>query len=564
MFKVSFFPLGNADTTRIDLPSSGRILFDFAAKAPGREGIEFDLEEAIRADLRKAGRTAVDVLCITHVDEDHCLRFDEVFHLDHSKAHQGGGRIGIETLWVPAAAITETGLGTEAAKRVQKEAQHRLRQGWGIVVFSAPKALDDWLASEGLDAAGRQNCIVHAGKPVPGYDLRRDGIEFFAHSPLSWRQDEQGVEVVRNSASIVVQAVMRVGGADTRFLLGADVDSEDLVEIVSSTRRHENDERLDWDVLKLFHHCSYKALDKDDRGEETETVPVDEVADLIEAHGQDGSIIVSPSLTIPRALSKDGDQPPHRQAANYYQRIQNGRGGQFKVTMDTPRRPVVVEVSERGVAVEPAIAAARGRSDLAARTGGLTMEGRAEVRDDCGFHDVGSANLTREEVASGALLSLLRRLDAAAPEAEIVSLHRFEAGVEGAVVEVDTGAPQRPVHAVQPRERLLLAFLPDGSPVVCPLRCDFPLRRISIRCRTTHPCPPGLPSASTTDPGRTPGGLQRCRAAPTRRLLVQAGKFGPHGRRSPASGARVLPTARVDRAADGRVRPLRSDGRGVA
>ena len=264
MFEMFFFPLGNADTTRITSPQGRRFLFDFAPLAAS-DG-EFGLEEDIRNDLRRAGKDGVDVLCITHLDDDHCRYFEEVFHLEHSASHQGNGRLRIENLWVPAMAIIETGLKEESARQVQKEARHRLRKGTGIVVFSAPEALDDWLRSEGIDPASRRACIRYAGELVLDWSLHRDGIEFFVHSPLSWRQDEQGKEIARNSASVVLQVVMRAGGTDTRLFLGADVDSEDLAEVVKSTRQHDNDERLGWDVLKLFHHCSYKSLNKDDRG----------------------------------------------------------------------------------------------------------------------------------------------------------------------------------------------------------------------------------------------------------------------------------------------------------
>ena len=354
MFDLSFFPLGNADTTRIVSPHGHRFLFDFAPVTD--DNAQFDLEEDVRVDLRQAGKDGVDVLCITHVDHDHCRRIEEVFHLEHSLSHQGSGRLKIKTLWVPAAAITETGLKTESAQRVQKEARHRLRQGSGIVVFSAPKALDDWLWGEGINPASRSGCIHHAGDLVRGWSFQQDEIEFFVHSPLSWRQDKQGEVVVRNSASVVLQVVMRVNGSDTRLLLGADVDSADLEEVVKSTRRHDNDGRLDWDVLKLFHHCSYKALNKDDRGVQ-ETKPVPEVADLIETHGAERSIIVSPSDPIPATLSKEGDQPPHRQAANYYKRIQESRTGQFKVTMDTPERPITISIKGGGASVFTAVAA---------------------------------------------------------------------------------------------------------------------------------------------------------------------------------------------------------------
>ena len=81
------------------------------------------------------------------------------------------------------------------------------------------------------------------------------------------------------------------------------------------------------------------------------------MADLLEEHGAHRSIIVSPSNSIPAALSKEGDQPPHKQAANYYRRVQGDRAGQFKVTMDTPDKPLVVTVGSAGASIKASLAA---------------------------------------------------------------------------------------------------------------------------------------------------------------------------------------------------------------
>lgn len=365
MTDVTFFPLGNADTTRIRLSSGHRILFDFAGFSPETAQIEFDVENDIREDLRRAGRNNYDVVCISHLDRDHCFRFDEVFHLEHSSKHQGSGRIKIDELWVPSMAITETGLDTEAAIRVQKEAQYRLEKGGGIRVFSSPKALDDWLLKKrGIDPTTRAHLIFNAGDVIPPWSLPVHGIEFFLHSPLSWVQDIDGENTERNSASVVMQAVFREKDGETRFILGADVDSDDLTAIVNATLRHGREGRLDWDILKLFHHCSYKALNKDDRGVR-ETEPIPNVKIIMEDHGQAGSIIVSPSFRIPEVLSKDGDQPPHRQAANYYRRIQGGRSGDFKVTMDTPKRPLTLEITARGWRLASSLAASAAQPAVA-------------------------------------------------------------------------------------------------------------------------------------------------------------------------------------------------------
>lgn len=349
---ITFFPLGNADCTRLSLADGRRVLFDFADMGKSESSdVEIDLADEIRLDLRRSGRDKLAVLCFTHLDRDHCFGADETFWLSHSARFQSGDRIKFDELWVPAAAILETNLDEPAAIAIQKEAKERLKKGDGIKVFSTPKALEAWLRANGTSLAQRSHCIVNAGESVPGF--RVDGpahADFFVHCPLSWVQDGDG-DVIRNEHSIVLQAILREGGRDTRMLLGSDIDSETLTRIVNSTQRHENDERLEWDILKLFHHCSYKALNREDRGSE-KTTPVEKVAWLMEEQGSERSIIVSPSKAIPAKGSKGDDkQPPHRQAAAYYKPLQEGRKGQFEVTMDDPKKPLMVSITASGAAL---------------------------------------------------------------------------------------------------------------------------------------------------------------------------------------------------------------------
>ncbi len=362
---ITSFPIGNADSTRLTLADGQRLLFDFAdmGKSDGSD-VSFDLLAAIKDDLRADRKPKLSVLCFTHLDRDHCFGAEDSFHWSHSPSRQGEERIKYGELWVPAAAIIETELDCKDAKIVQAEAQHRLIKGEGIKVFSSPKKLEDWLKRRNLTLKSREHCIVHAGEPLDNFTLSGSAkAEFFPHCPLSWTQDDDG-EVNRNEHSIVLHVTFREGSRDTKLLLGSDVDSDTLSAIVRSTKRHGNEERLEWDVLKLFHHCSYKALNKDGK-EDDPTKPVPDVKWLMEEQGQYRSIIISSSQKIPLPGSKeDNDQPPHRKAANYYKKLQNGRNGTFKVTMDDPKKPIKVKISSSGAsflaapAVLPASSAA--------------------------------------------------------------------------------------------------------------------------------------------------------------------------------------------------------------
>lgn len=334
---LHFFPLGNADTLLIKLKDGRFVLIDYAAMANpnDRSDKRCDLPVELRAHLDDVGKSVMDVVCITHVDDDHCKGFGDFFELEQATCYQGDDRVPICELWVPAAAILETGL-TKDSRLVRQEARHRLRKGQGVRVFSAPSQLDDWLRKENIDPVDRAHLIHDAGTLVPDFHIEgEEAVDFFIHSPFGWRQDANEV-ISRNEDSVVLQARFREGERDTYALLGSDVNYETIELIVQTTKKHGNDERLLWDVMKLFHHSSYRSLGPD-RGVD-ETSATADVKWLFEDCGRPGSKIVSPSDPIPTKGSKEdqSDQPPHRQAANHHRRVARGHSGSFEVTMEKP------------------------------------------------------------------------------------------------------------------------------------------------------------------------------------------------------------------------------------
>jgi hypothetical protein len=350
MPRLTFYPLGNADTCLIDLANGKKVLFDFADMrcADDDEDKRIELSATLRKDLKDAKRSGYDIFAVTHLDNDHTCKADEFFYLDHARTYQEGDRAKISTLWVPAGVITESRNDLEpGARALQAEARHRLVKNYGIRVFSRPESLRDWLKDRGIKLEDRQHLITDAGNVAPGLSLGNDGVEFFIHSPFGWRQDEDTV-VDRNGNSLVVQANFLVDGVTTSAILGSDADHEALSLIVQTTRRHGREARLISDIFKLPHHCSYLTLGPE-RGRD-ETTPVKDVAWLFEDQMQRGGIIVSPSKPIPaRGSDEDNsDQPPHRQAAAYYRRVVGEKDGEFIVTMEHPResapKPLVIDV----------------------------------------------------------------------------------------------------------------------------------------------------------------------------------------------------------------------------
>jgi hypothetical protein len=343
--KLTFFPLGNADCCRVDLAGGEKLLFDYAntrcADDPNDRRI--DLPDELRKDLKAAKRDFYEVVGFTHLDADHIVGASEFFELRHAKKYQGAGRVKMNQMWVPAYVITEEGC-TEEARIIQAEARYRLEQSEGIRVFSRPAALEAWLRSRGLTLASRQHLITDAGQVVPGFTKAAHSVEFFVHSPFARRQDD-GTFEDRNTNNLVLHATFLSDNRETKLLLAADSTYEVLTEIVNITRAKGRGARLEWDVCKLPHHCSYLSLGPEKGSDKTEPVP--EVRWLFEMQGQPAGIMVSPSWPIPS--NDDDDQPPHRQAANYYRKdVSDPHAGQFKVTMEHPNTakpaPLVIKI----------------------------------------------------------------------------------------------------------------------------------------------------------------------------------------------------------------------------
>jgi hypothetical protein len=348
---MTFFPIGNADCCRIDLECNRTILVDFAATRDPDDDDDprCNLPELLRADLEERKRDYYDVVAFTHLDKDHFCGSTEFFHLWHAQKYQGDERIKMNVMWVPAALITEKAPDEEEARILQREARHRFKEGKGIRVFSRPERLRKWCEENDLKLEDRLALITDAGKLAPEFSLAVDKVEFFVHSPFAVRQDENTLED-RNGDSLVFQVTFEIEDVYTRALLFADSTHEDLANIVDITKAKKNDKRLEWDIAKLPHHCSYKSIGPEKGKDKTEAV--DQVAWLFEEQGAGGSICVSTSKPIPAPGSDEDEdpQPPHRQAANYHKGVTGDLNGQFLVTMEHPSttapEPLVIEIGK--------------------------------------------------------------------------------------------------------------------------------------------------------------------------------------------------------------------------
>lgn len=347
--RLNVFPLGNADCCRIDLESGDQILIDYAAMRDPecKDDLRIDLPSELRKDLDSRKRDYYKVVMFTHLDDDHIRGASNFFYMQHAEKYQdkvdGMSRIKMDEMWVPAAVITEGGC-TEEDRIIRQEARYRLKQGSGIRVFSRPEQLKKWLEGEGLSVADRQALITDAGQLVPGWLAEIQGVEFFVHSPFACRTDD-GSYVERNDGCLVLHATFSADGTKTRVFFGADIRQEPLSEIVRITRLKGREERLESDIVKIPHHSSYLSLGPEKGTSKTQ--PTEDIAYFYEKKLLWRATLISTSKPIP--ANDDDNQPPHRQAANYYRERADAQGGTYVVTMENPKssapETLVIEIT---------------------------------------------------------------------------------------------------------------------------------------------------------------------------------------------------------------------------
>ncbi|HWS16758.1 MAG TPA: hypothetical protein VN223_02020, partial [Candidatus Elarobacter sp.] len=297
MHKITFFPLGNADSCLLNTSAGKKFLFDFGNEGNPDDANDkrIDLSDKLKKDLEASNRNDYDVVGFTHLDNDHVCGAPDFFYFEHAAKYQSKERVKIGQMWVPAAVIVEDKLDGDAGI-VQAEARFRFKNKLGIKVFSRPDRLRDWMSKQGLNIDDYTDFIVDAGRTVPGFDLIHDGIEFFVHSPFAEHCDDKIID--RNDASLVFQIRFAEGTTTTNLILSADTTHEIWKSIVNVTKYHNRHDRLQWNIFKLPHHCSYLSL-APEKGKD-KTTPIDEVKWIFEDQSQDGCCVISTSDPIPK------------------------------------------------------------------------------------------------------------------------------------------------------------------------------------------------------------------------------------------------------------------------
>jgi hypothetical protein len=260
----------------------------------------------------------------------------------------------------------------------------------------------------------------------------------------------------------------------THALFMSDIDHESIEQIVKTTKRHKNEERLLWDIFKIPHHRSYTAIGPDKGVDETK--PTDEVKWLCETQGQERHTMMPTSKSIPiKGSDEDKDvQPPHRQAAAYYKRVAAAKDGQFKVTMDLPP-------ASRSPPRSRSPTAARGCSRCRRRWELPALSQPRHARGKMALHPwwsgFGQAVTSADDLTSMPARELVSAVMAGVvPAATMTGLKACaKTGHTAVALEIEVERPQDLAHPIRATEPIAVVFdARGGQPHVLALRDDFP------------------------------------------------------------------------------------------
>ncbi|MCL2603362.1 MAG: hypothetical protein FWD90_02665 [Defluviitaleaceae bacterium] len=333
--KITFYPVGNADSCLLELSNNKKMLFDFANYYTGKDD---DKRTDLVKELKKC--SSFDVVQFSHAHDDHVKGSKDFFYLDHAKKYQGEGRKIITELWVSSAFILDTDIESEDVRVIRQEARHRLKEGYGIKVFSEPESLSDWLKENDIEPDERKDFIVHAGTLLKCTNLGKE-IEIFVHAPFSADSEEA---TDKNEPSIVLQLRLTNDEHTTKILMTGDSKYSILEHIVDVSKANGNEEYLHWDIYKIPHHCSYTGL-ASEKGE-TRTTPIPQVQELLKL-GNEGAVLIASCDPITSDTS-----PPHIQAKRAYKHYSDNKT--LWATMEYPPntkspKPLRYEIDELGI-----------------------------------------------------------------------------------------------------------------------------------------------------------------------------------------------------------------------
>lgn len=374
--EITFFPVGNGDMTLIKLSSGRTILIDINIRQPGEDVRDVLKDLRDRLDEDKEGRPYVDVMVLSHPDQDHCRGLREHFYLGPLIDYPTTGvpsKIIIREMWSSPLVFRRASKYhtlSDDARAWNKEAKRR------VALFRDEGELEDGdrILIMGEDADGKTDDIPEivvktdqiittvAGK-------KQENFSALLLAPMAADDEQDADELSKNESSIIINYSIGTGAiADAvKFLSGGDAE---VYIWEKQWKRHKDDtSALEYDLLSTPHHCSWHTLSWHSWSKMKEDAEVSEDARHALSQTRAGAYIVASSCPI---LDDDND-PPCIRAKREYEAIARAASGKFVNTSVHPTEknpePMVFEVMSGGVKAKWKVAAAPAAASVATAFG---------------------------------------------------------------------------------------------------------------------------------------------------------------------------------------------------
>lgn len=336
--KVTYFPVGSADMSLVQLENGFTILVDCYLQEKATQNkptVADDLYERLPRDDKN--RPYVDVFLLTHPDQDHCKGAKEFLHLDRPDKYNDNPdsgvrkKIFIREMWSSPLIYRRRSCHRRAKKynlcddavAINTEAKQRVKiykekypdpnaDGNRILILGSDYKDDDGNDRlEGLDGI-RYN--IDESIPVRN-ESNRIMLHATVLAPLPPSEVDGGEDVLtKNNSSVIMQMFVRASNDDTTgnlLLFGGDAEVEIWRQLWD---KHKNKKAnpLTYDILLAPHHCSWGVLSGDAASDEN--AKADPKARAALERCRNNAYIVASSEPV----VDNEDQPPMLRAKNEY------------------------------------------------------------------------------------------------------------------------------------------------------------------------------------------------------------------------------------------------------
>jgi hypothetical protein len=349
---ITYFPVGNGDTSLIRLSDKTSIIIDCNIRNDSRDENDdscYDIHTHLLEELQRDSqdRPFTDAFVLSHADQDHSRGFETTFHTglpsSYKKKDGEAEKIIISELWFsrrifsnyeePLCPDAEV-FRKEALRRInlyKAKDSARFQSGNRIRIIGYGESDETKGLNEITTAPGNYINIINGSA--------KNDFAFFVHAPFKHHIDSKWS--TRNNTSIILQAVFNVNGQGRAglALFGGDA----CWEIWAAVLRRSSMETIEWDLLLSPHHCSWSFFNEVPYEDHKE--PQESSLRILDHH-RGGAFVIASSKPI-----KDDDKnPPHYAAKQEY--IQAVGENNFFCTGEEPSEkapePLVFRMTENG------------------------------------------------------------------------------------------------------------------------------------------------------------------------------------------------------------------------